>query len=173
MFPAEFPYGAVLEKQGILPVSTLALRCEIAADWTDQLLKKAAFPLAEAKVAVFAERLSPQTVRTVTELALRHRYVFLSVPRGGEVLGRRLQREYGVSLQLGSGTGAEAAVQFAPCGGQGSAVTLRLWDEEEPLPPLVLPPNQEQALPGEVHRGQMIAALRTLGAVKYVSVGQI
>lgn len=53
-----------------------------------------------ARVLVTANALSGEVVRTVTELALRHRYLLLTVPFGGEELCRRLRREYGVSVLL-------------------------------------------------------------------------
>ena len=49
---------------------------------------------------ITADALSGEVVRTVTELALRHRYLILKVPFGGEELCRRLRREYGVSIVL-------------------------------------------------------------------------
>lgn len=170
VLPPEFPYREVLEKEGVFPVSTLALRREIASDWVAWALRKQGMTLSEAKVAVEAEVLTAEVVRTVTELSLRHRYVWLSVPRGGEVLSRRLRREYGVSLQLLPGKDAEAAIQFGKGVGEGTVVTLRLWDEAQPLPPLALPPNQEQSLPEGADRTQLIAALRAAGAVKQVDV---
>lgn len=173
VLPAGFPYREVLEKEGVFPVETKQLRCEIAADWVDQTLRGRGLALPETKVTVCAEALTAETVRTVTELSLRHRYVWLSVPRGGEVLARRLRREYGVSLQTFPGKDAEAVVQFGENAAQGSVVTLRLWDEAQALPSIILPPNQEQALPLGADRGQLIAALRRCGAVKHLSVGQI
>ena len=170
VLPPEFPYREELEKEGVFPVSTVQLRREIAADWAEQQLREKNISLPEARVAVQAEVLSPEVVRTVTELALRHRYVWLSVPRGGEVLARRLSREYGVSLQLERGKGSEAVIEFYNSGEEGTAVTLRLWDETQPLPGLFLPPNQDQQLPRGAERGQLIAALRSAGAVKQVGV---
>ena len=119
-----------------------------------------------------AETLSAEVVRTVTELSLRHRYVLLSVPRGGEELSRRLRREYGVSLQINPGNAeqSEAVVQFTKGEQEGSVVTLRLWDESQSLPGLALPPGQEESLPQGVDRGQLIAALRKTGAVRQVEV---
>lgn len=68
-----------------------------------------------ARVLVTANALSGEVVRTVTELALRHRYLLLTVPFGGEELCRRLRREYGVSVLLNPTAEqmAEAAVQIA------------------------------------------------------------
>ena len=75
VLPPEFPYREELEKEGVFPVSTVRLRWEIAADWAEQQLREKNISLPEARVAVQAEVLSPEVVRTVTELALRHRYV--------------------------------------------------------------------------------------------------
>ncbi|MBQ2996445.1 MAG: hypothetical protein IJE22_04300, partial [Oscillibacter sp.] len=170
VLPSEFPYREELEKEGVFPVSTVRLRWEIAADWAEQQLREKNISLPEARVAVQAEVLSPEVVRTVTELALRHRYVWLSVPRGGEVLARRLSREYGVSLQLERGKGSEAVIEFYNSGEEGTAVTLRLWDETQPLPGLFLPPNQDQQLPRGAERGQLIAAMRSAALSRATAV---
>ena len=86
--------------KGLRPVSTLALRRAIAADWAGELLRLRQQPPGGARVLVTANALSGEVVRTVTELALRHRYLLLTVPFGGEELCRRLRREYGVSVLL-------------------------------------------------------------------------
>ena len=86
------------------------------------------------------------------------------------MLARRLSRDYGVSLQLERGKGSEAVIEFYNSGEEGTAVTLRLWDETQPLPGLFLPPNQDQQLPRGAERGQLIAALRSAGVVKQVGV---
>lgn len=82
----------------------------------------------------------------MTELALRHRYLLLTVPFGGEELCRRLRREYGVSVLLNPTAEqmAEAAVQIAfdPVEA-ASGGFLPLYDEQLPLPPLLLPPSIE------------------------------
>ena len=59
---------------------------------------------AGARVLITADALSGEVVRTVTELALRHRYLMLKVPFGGEELCRRLRREYGVSIAAEPGS---------------------------------------------------------------------
>lgn len=173
VFPAEYRFRELLEKEGIFPVSTRKLREEIAAEWISQILRSRGMGAAQTTVAVEAELLSAEVVRTVTELSLRHRYVYLLVPRGGEILARRLRREYGVSLQTSPGNGADVLVRFGEGSGSGKILTLDVWDESVPLPPLILPPNQEQALPAGAERGQLIAALRSSGALKHISVGQI
>ena len=101
VLPEGFAYGQQLEKWDQHPVSTQGLRRAIAADWVRWLLMEQGTPTAGARVAVSAERLTGEVVRTVTELSLRHRYVLLDLPRGGEDLCRQLRREYGVSLLLG------------------------------------------------------------------------
>ena len=166
VLPENFSYRETLENVGIFPVSTLALRREIAADWAMAAGRE------DSSAAVRADAMTPEVVRTVTELSLRRRYILLSVPRGGEELARRLRREYGVSVQLHPGRGemerCGVVVAFAPWEGRSD---LRLWDEKQDLPPLRLPPGQEEALPEGLDRGQLIAALRRMGAVKRVEVG--
>lgn len=172
VLPEGFPFREQLEKCGLRPVSTLALRRAVAADWVRAGLTEKGQPVAGARVAVSAAALTGEVVRTVTELCLRHRYVLLDLPYGGEELCRQLRREYGVSLLLGPSRdqleGAEALVLFdrradLPL---SNPVALRLYDEAQPLPPLVLPPSLEEGLPEGADRGQLLAALREAGALK-------
>ena len=136
--------------KGLRPVSTLALRRAIAADWAGELLRLRQQPPGGARVLVTANALSGEVVRTVTELALRHRYLLLTVPFGGEELCRRLRREYGVSVLLNPTAEqmAEAAVQIAfdPVEAAGGSF-LPLYDEQLPLPALLLPPSIEGSEP--------------------------
>lgn len=172
IFPESFSYGPLLEKCGLRPVSTLALRRSLAADWVRAGLEAEQLPVAGARVAVTASVLTGEVVRTVTELCLRHRYVLLDLPYGGEDLCRQLRREYGVSLLLGPSKdqleGAEALVLFDQRRDLSLAnpVTLRLYDETQPLPVLALPPEAEEALPEGADRGRLLAALREAGALK-------
>lgn len=172
VLPEDFPFRGQLEKYGLRPVSTLALRRGIAADWVRAGLAEKGQPVAGARVAVAAASLTGEVVRTVTELCLRHRYVLLDLPYGGEELCRQLRREYGVSLLLGPSKdqleGAEALVLFDPRTdlSMKNPVALRLYDETQPLPLLTLPPEAEEAIPQGVDRGQLLAALREAGAVK-------
>ena len=170
VLPEEFAYGPQLEKWDLHPVSTLGLRRTIAADWVRWFLAEQGTPAAGARVAVSAEQLTGEVVRTVTELSLRYRYVLLDLPRGGEDLCRQLRREYGVSLLLGPSKEqleeAEALVLFAPREGCHSRRALALYDESQPLPPLLLPPALEEKLPRCCDRGQLLAALREQGALR-------
>ncbi|MCI8808799.1 MAG: hypothetical protein HFF84_01495 [Oscillibacter sp.] len=176
VLPEDFAYGEQLEKCGLRPVSTLALRRALAADWVQTGLAEQGLPVAGSRVAIAAAGLTGEVVRTVTELALRHRYVLLDLTYGGEELCRQLRREYGVSLVLGPSREqleeAEALILFdarqdLSC---RNPVALRLYDEKFPLPLLTLPPVLEERLPEGVHRGQMLAALREAGALQ---AGQI
>ena len=170
VLPADFSYREQLEKQGVRPVSTLVLRRSIAAEWVRAALAAAELPVGGARVAVQAQQLTGEVVRTVTELALRHRYVLLALPHGGEELCRQLRREYGVSLLLAPSEeqlrGAEALVMFDPGGDYGNPVTLRLYDETAPLPVLSLPPALEERLPPQADRGMLLAALQGAGVLK-------
>ena len=49
-------------------------------------------------------------------------------------------------------------------------IILRLYDPAQPLPSLLLPPNQAEELPQDLDWGQLIAALRRAGALKRVEV---
>ena len=170
VLPEGFPWRGLAEEAGLRPVSTLPLRRLIAADWLTAALEAAGIRSAAVSVAVTGDSLTGEMARTVTELALRYRYVLLELRRGGEDLQRRLRREYGVSLQLHPAperlAQAEAVVEFLP-GGPGSwPVRLRLWEEEGPLPELRLPPALEAQLPAGVDRGQLLSALRQAGALR-------
>lgn len=155
--------------KGLRPVSTLALRRAIAADWAGELLRLRQQPPGGARVLVTANALSGEVVRTVTELALRHRYLLLTVTFGGEELCRRLRREYGVSVLLNPTAEqmAEAAVQIAfdPVEA-ASGGFLPLYDEQLPLPELLLPPSIEACLPKGVNRGQLLSVLWEHGALR-------
>lgn len=172
VLPEGFAYREILGKCGIQPVSTLALRRRLAADWTRWSLEGKELPVAGARVAVAAAQLTGEVVQTVTELVLRHRYVLLDLPYGGEVLCRQLRREYGVSLLLGPSKdqleGAEALVLFdrredLSC---RNPVVLPLYDETAPLPPLALAPALEEKLPAGADRGLLFAALQGAGALR-------
>lgn len=172
VLPEDFSFWVQLEKCGLRPVSTLSLRRSIAADWVREELAEKGQPVAGARVAVAAATLTGEAVRTVTELCLRHRYVLLDLPYGGEELCRQLRREYGVSLLLGPSKdqleGAEALVLFDSRTdlSMKNPVALRLYDETQPLPLLTLPPESEEAIPQGVNRGQLLAVLREAGALK-------
>lgn len=172
VLPEEFPFPELLSKCGLRPFSTLALRRALAADWVRTGLAEKGGPVAGAKVAVTAAALTGEVVRTVTELCLRHRYVLLDLPYGGEELCRQLRREYGVSLLLGPDRdqleGADALVLFDQRRDLSLAnpVTLRLYDESQALPSLTLPPSMEEELPAGADRGGLLAVLREAGAVR-------
>ena len=177
VLPEDFPWREVLDRSGLRPVSTLPLRRAIAADCVRWSLRQRELPAAGARVAVWAAALTGDVVRAVTELALRHRYVLLALPYGGEELARQLRREYGVSLLLVSGReqleAADAVVCFDPPPEGAGPGWLSLWDEAAPLPPLSLPPALEEQLPAGVRRDQLLAALREAGSLRpgQLSVG--
>lgn len=158
--PTALPYG-------LSPVSTLPLRRAVAADWCGTLLRLRGEEPASARVLVSAAALSGDVVRTVTELALRHRYLLLEVPYGGEELCRRLRREYGVSVLLHPGAEESAKLQIAfdPAERRGE-VFLPLYDETFPLPHLLLPAEWEERLPPQADRGQLLSVLREYGALR-------
>ena len=167
--PQDFAWGEEAKEQGIRPVTTLPLRRELAAEWMDAALLERGMHPAGTKAAVYSDGITGELVQTVTELSLRHRYVALCVPRGGEELARRLRREYGVSLELArrgeelESAGAVAA--FAPMEGMHPLV-LRVYDETQPLPGLSLPMEIAAEIPTGVSREQVLAVLRETGRVR-------
>ena len=158
-------------------MSTLALRRRLAADWVRQALAERGVSPGGARIAVSAAQMTGELVRTVTELSLRHRYVLLDVPYGGEELCRRLRREYGVSLLLGPDReqleGADALVLFDPRADlrRRDGVTLPLYDEAAPMGGVSLPPALEERLPEGAGRGQMLAALVEAGVLRLGQAG--
>lgn len=172
VLPEEFAFSDVLEEMGLRPVSTLPLRRMVAADWVRLALEDRGMTGTSLRIAVAAEELTGELVQVVTELSLRYRYVLLDLRRGGEELTQHLRREYGVSLLLSPTQeqveGAEAAVLFAPrqAWSGKNPVFLRLFDEQAPLPGLVLPPAMEDQLPSGLNRGELLAALRQAGTLR-------
>lgn len=164
VLPEEFSFPEQLGE--LRPVSTLPLRQAMAADWVRWALIRRGVPAAGARVAVCADTLTGETVRTVTELSLRHRYVLLDLPYGGEELCRALRREYGVSLLLRPSAeelaAADTAALFAPRK-VPTETALPVYDEKCPLPPLFLPPALEEQLPAGVNREQLLTVLRERG----------
>lgn len=172
VLPADFIWGTQLERQGLRSVSTLSLRRRLAADWVRQALAEAGMSPVGARIAVSAAQMTGELVRTVTELSLRHRYVLLDVPYGGEELCRRLRREYGISLLLGPDRSqleeADVLVLFDPRTDlrRRGGVTLPLYDESAPMGALSLPPALEERLPEGADRGQLLSALLEAGVLR-------
>ena len=163
------PAGASAEAlpEGLRPVETLPLRRAIAADWCGELLRFRGENPAGARVLITADALSGEVVRTVTELALRHRYLILKVPFGGEELCRRLRREYGVSLLLHPGAGETADIHLAfDVAERRGESFLPLYDETFPMPRLTLPLEIEACLPEQANRGQLLSVLWETGALR-------
>ena len=109
VLPEGFAWKELLRRGGVRPVTPLPLARRMAAELAEAELRRLGADPAAARLAVAGERLSGELTRTVTELALRHRYVLLDVPYGGEELGRQLRREYGVTLLLCPGAEQMAA----------------------------------------------------------------
>lgn len=170
ILPEDFLWREQLAQRDIQPISTVPLRQMLAADWVRWDLEKRRIPGSGARVAVVCGGLSGAAVRTVTELALRHRYVMLRVPHGGEELCRQLRREYGISLLLKPSQeqmeSADAIVLFEKWGdGRGHGM-IPLYDEAVEMPALSLPPALEDFLPPGAERNQMRTVLLEAGAIR-------
>ena len=146
------------------PVATVPLWRALAADLARAGMAARGLS-GSARVAVAGDQLSGELVRTVTELALGHRYVWVDVPYGAETLANQLRREYGVSLltvpsqaQLEE---ADVLILFAPRTDlrRKNPVVLPLYDETAALPPLLLPPALEDQMPAGCSRPQLLAAM--------------
>ena len=150
------------------PVDISPLMAELSSTLTASSNIKQKELLKHEIVEMGGFALSGEVVRTVTELALRHRYLILKVPFGGEELCRRLRREYGVSIVLNPETEREPAsvhMAFDPTEAQGGGF-LPLYDESLPLPRLLLPPEVEARLPEGLDRGQLLSVLWRTGALR-------
>lgn len=171
VLPEDFSFPQQLGE--VRAVSAMPLRKALAADWVRWALIRQGTPVAGAKVAVCADHLTGETARTVTELSLRHRYVLLDLPYGGEELCRQLRREYGVSLLLRPAreqlAQADAALLFAPRAAPLKAA-LPVYDEAFPLPAVSLPPALEEQLPSGVNREQLLSLLRENGQLRQLSI---
>ena len=176
VLPEDFPYGAELEKGGVMPVSTLSLRRGLAAELARAAMAGRGLSASGASIAVAGDQLSGEMARAVTELSLGSRYVLVDVPYGGEALAAQLRREYGVSLLLSPTQeqleGADVLVLFAPRPDlrPEKGAVLRLYDETAPLPALLLPPALESQISSAYDRPQMLAARIEAGALR---IGQI
>ena len=173
VLPEDFPYRELLEKHGVGPMPTLALRRTLAADLTRAAMAAKGLSGGSAKLAVTGDQLTGELVKAVTELALRNRYILLDLALGGEELCRGLRREYGVSLLAAPSVeqleGADVLVMFAPRRelSRRNPVVLMLYEgEEQPLPPLALPPALEERLPAGCDRPQILAALQEAGVLR-------
>ena len=170
VLPTDFPWSDLPGRQGLRIVSTLPLRRRLAADWVRVELEEKKIPPGSARVAVVADALTGEMVRTVTELVLRHRHVLLDLPRGGEELCRQLRREYGAAVLLAPSREqietAEAVLLFDAREITAGQICLRLYEEEQLLPRLLLPPLLEEQLPPGADRGQLLGALQEAGALK-------
>lgn len=180
VLPEDFAWDALLQRGGVRPMTALPLARRMAAELAEAELRRMGTEASGARLAVAGERLSGELTRTVTELALRHRYVLLDVPYGGEELGRQLRREYGVTLLLCPGAeqmaAADVLVLFGPRPDlpRKSPSVLELYEGGKlHLPPLLLPPVLESKLPEGVDRPQMLCALQEAGALRpgQVTVG--
>ena len=146
VLPESFLWGAQLAKHGVRPVSTLALRRRLAADWVRQALAERGVSPGGARIAVSAAQMTGELVRTVTELSPRHR--------------EQLE-------------GADALVLFDPRADlrRRDGVTLPLYDEAAPMGGVSLPPALEERLPEGAGRGQMLAALVEAGVLRLGQAG--
>ena len=170
ILPEDFLWRELLEQREIRSVSTVPLRQMMAADWVRWDLENRTIPSSGARVAIVCGGLSGAVVRTVTELALRHRYVMLKAPYGGEELCRQLRREYGISLLLKPSQeqmeSADAIVLFEKWGEERRQGRIPLYDETVEMPALSLPPALEDFLPPGAERNQMLAVLLEAGAIR-------
>lgn len=155
---------------GVIEVSTLPLRKAMAANWVQYALAQKG--VAGTRVGVSSQTLTGEVVRTVTELALRYRYVSICLPYGGEELTQRLRREYGVSLLLNPEPAqmeeVEALVLFderTDLSGR-NPVVIPIYDETVSMPPMLLPTAMEERLPPDVNRTQLFAALMQAGVIR-------
>lgn len=174
VFPVDFPYTGLFVRQGIRPVDPLPLRRSLAAPLVRRQLETLGISSTEAVVAVSGERAAQETAEAAKALALRYRYVLLSVRIGGDDLAKALRREYGVSLlprptpeQLDR---ADALVLFAPRSDLKleNPILYTLYPGGEVGRghlPLCLPPALADTVDPNCDREQLSAALFSQGVL--------
>lgn len=174
VFPLDFPYTAIFIQRGILPVDPLPLRQALAAPLVRRQLERMGLDGTRAVIAISGDRMSRPLMETTKALALRYRYVLLSVPGGEEEFVRSLRREYGISLLLRPSAEqmerADALILFAPRGDMtvSSAVFHALYPGGEYLgrqAPLALPTALAKRLESNCSHEQMVAALYAMGVL--------
>lgn len=167
ILPKDSGLEELLTRFSLQTVSTVPLRQRMAADWVACALAEQG--MSGVKIAVSAAHLTSTVVQTITELALRHRYLLLELPYGGEELCRSLRREYGVSPQLNPGweimSTAEVWLAFDPVE-RAETRLLPLYDERVPMPGLLLPPLLEEQIPQTVDRERFLAAMQEAGCLR-------
>ena len=174
VFPVDFPYTALLIRQGISPVDTLPLRRALAAPLTRRRLESLGLSPTQAVVALSGERASREVTEAAKALALSYRYVLLSVRSGGEEFARSLRREYGISLLLRPSTDqldrADALVLFSPRTdlSLNNPILYTLYPGGEAgrgRLPLCLPPALAEQAETNCDQEQLAAALYAMGAL--------
>ena len=100
VFPADFPYETLFARQGILPVDPIPLRRALCASYVCRRLETLGIQKDRAVIAVAAQHMGREAEETVRTLALKYRYVLVSVSSGGEAFARDMLRRYGVALLL-------------------------------------------------------------------------
>ncbi|MEG2221375.1 MAG: hypothetical protein RRY95_01450 [Oscillospiraceae bacterium] len=174
VFPKAFPHGEIFARHGVLPVSELPLRRELAAALTGFVMAQKGLSPGCATIGVVAERLSGDVLRTVTELCLHNRYVLLSVPYGGTEFCRGLRRSYGVSVLENPDAGqlnrTDILLLFAPrpdlSPEKGTVLALYEGAENAFLWEPQLPSDWAESVPATCEMGQLLAALTAAGALR-------
>lgn len=170
VFPRDFPFLEVFEKQGITQVEELFLRRELAAAFAAFVLAQKGVSPVSANVAVVTDRMSAEVMRAVTDLCRRNRYVLLAAPRSADFC-RELRRSYGVSVlqdpteeQLRR---ADVLLLFSPrpelLAPGGTVLPLYEGAEGTFAWSAVL---SGEALPAECDLSRLLAALREAGALR-------
>lgn len=172
VFPVDFPYTSEFLRQGVVPMDTLPLRCEVCPHHVKRRLEELQIPPERGIIALSGGYLSRELRSATQTMALDFRYVMLAVPEGGEELARQMRRMYGVSLILKPTRDqlerADALILFEPrsdisCGNE---VFCALYPGGEYTRGRVsLAPGEEIArnLPPNCDREQFAAALYAMG----------
>lgn len=118
VFPLDFSHTASFVRLGVLPVDPLPLQKKLCAACVRRQLDVKGIAPGQAVVAVVGDRMSRELEETARSLVVSCRYVFLSVPTGGESFAREMRRKYGAALILRPSRDqleqADALVLYAP-----------------------------------------------------------
>lgn len=95
--PPDCEIWPLLNRYGLRPVDTRALRCALAGAWAETALKKRGVRPEQAVLTLSGTRESPDMVYVARVLCPRVRNLVIDVPGQGS-LAARLRREYGMPV---------------------------------------------------------------------------
>lgn len=124
--PRDFPWWPLLEEAGLSPVETAGLCQAVAAPLTMEALALRGWEPGRAVVALAGEHVTLPLARCAERLAGQVRGLIVQVPRDGETLAARLQRDWGLPVWVPGAARPALTVAFDGSW-RGSGPALRLY----------------------------------------------